>query len=79
MTGKLVKVLWEVISNELSFNLYRELVVEFLDQSIVVVVKVSGETLEVSPKDIKLLVVLSEASKFIYSSTTTIRVTVHAV
>ncbi len=79
MTGKLVKVLWEVVSNELLFDLYRELVVEFLNQSVVIVVKVGGETLEVSPKDIELLIVLSEASEFIYSSTTAVRVTVHAV
>ncbi len=42
-------------------------------------VKVGGEALEVSPKDIELLVVLSEASEFIYSSTATIRVTVYTV
>ena len=42
-------------------------------------VKVGGEALEVSPKGIKLLVVLLEASEFIYSSTATVGVTVHAV
>ena len=52
---------------------------EFLDQSVVVVVKVGGEALQVSPKDIELVIVLSEASKFIYRSTATIGVTVHAV
>ncbi len=52
---------------------------KFLDQSVVVIVKVGGEALEVSPKDIKLFVVLAETSKFVYSSAATVGVTVHAV
>ena len=52
---------------------------EFLDQCLVIVVKVGRETLEVSPKDVEILIVLLETSEFIYSSTAAVRVTVHTV